>query len=504
MSAESISIAAVFLLYLAGMLAIGVFFFRRTESVSDYFLGDRSLNKWVTSLSAQASDMSGWLLMGLPGAAYVSGLASAWIAIGLAIGTYLNWRLVATRLRVYTAVREDTITLTDYLEYRFRASGKVLRIISAVLILIFFLIYTSSGFVAGGKLFSAVFGFPYTAALIVGAFVVVSYTFLGGFRAVCWTDFVQATLMFFAILLVPITAVVLSGGPAATISSLHASVPHFFEITYLKDGIEGVGLWIAIISSMAWGLGYFGQPHILVRFMAIRSPRDMGGACRIAITWVLISLTGAVLAGIAGRFYLGVDAVIGDPEKVFILTVQQMFPAAIAGVFLAAILAAIMSTADSQLLVTTSAITEDLYKALLRKDASENELVWVGRLTVVGVAIVAVCLALNPDSSVLELVAYAWAGFGAAFGPAILFSLFWRRMTHGGALAGLITGGLTVLIWKQLEGGLFDVYEIVPGFLFSSVAIIIASMAGPRPNAEILDEFTAVADEADRCRTGTV
>ncbi|NIA16463.1 MAG: sodium/proline symporter PutP [Nitrospiraceae bacterium] len=495
--------AAVFLFYLAGMLAIGVFFFRRTESVSDYFLGERSLNKWVAALSAQASDMSGWLLLGLPGAAYVSGLASAWIAIGLAVGTYLNWRLVATRLRIYTAVSEDTITLTDYLEYRFRATGGPLRIISAVFILVFFLIYTSSGFVAGGKLFSAVFGFPYTAALIVGAFVVVSYTFLGGFRAVCWTDFVQATLMFFAILIVPIMAVVLSGGPAAIIASVSAAAPHFFEIAYLKDGLGGIGLWIAIISSMAWGLGYFGQPHILVRFMAIRSPRDIAGARRIAIVWVLVSLAGAVLAGIAGRAYLGPGLAGGDAEKVFILMVQEMLPAVFAGVFLAAILAAIMSTADSQLLVTTSAITEDIYKALVRKNASENELVWVGRLSVVGVAVLAVFLALNPDSSVLELVAYAWAGFGAAFGPAILFSLFWRRMTHGGALAGLVTGGLTVLIWKQLEGGLFDVYEIVPGFLFSAAAIIIVSIAGPPPGAEILDEFTAVADEAARCGTGT-
>jgi len=491
MSAHMLSIVTVFAVYLIVMLAIGMFFYRRTESTSDYFLGDRKLNKWVTALSAQASDMSGWLLMALPGAAYLTGLSSSWIALGLMAGTYLNWRFVAKRLRKYTAVSENILTLSDYLEYRFRDQSHLLRVVSALFILVFFLIYTSSGFVAGAKLFGTVFDFPYKVALITGALVVVSYTFLGGFNAVCWTDFIQGTLMFFALLIVPIVGTIVAGGPVSVVSTLAEADADLFALFRAGDA-AGLAAAIALVSSLAWGLGYFGQPHILVRFMAIRSPDEIRDARRVAMTWVVVSLVAAVAVGMVGRAYLVPGLEGTDSEKVFIVMVDRMCPAIIAGVLLAAVLAAIMSTADSQLLVTTSAITEDFYKALFRKNAGETELVWVGRITVIGVAVVALALALDPQNSVLELVAYAWAGFGAAFGPTIILSLFWKRMTRHGALAGIITGGLTVLIWKHLDGGLFDLYEIVPGFMLSSFAIVIASLISEPPTPEILDEFNLV------------
>ncbi len=489
MSAHRLSIIAVFVFYLLFMLTIGAVFYRRTESVSDYFLGDRKLNKWLTALSAQASDMSGWLLLALPGAAYLSGLSSSWIAIGLLVGTYLNWRFVAQRLRTYTGVSASIITLSDYLEYRFRDRSNLLRVVSALFILIFFLIYTSSGFVAGAKLFSTVFDCQYGTALFIGAFVVVSYTFLGGFNAVCWTDLVQGTLMFFAILIVPIIGTIVTGGPGATISAIAATDADFFALLR-SEHADSLTAAIALVSSLAWGLGYFGQPHILVRFMAIRRPEEIRAARHVAMTWVVLSLAAAVAVGMVGRAYF--TPALEDHETVFLRMVNDMFPSVLAGVLLAAVLAAIMSTADSQLLVTTSAITEDLYRAVFRKDAGETELVWVSRFTVIGVALVALLLAFNYGESVLALVALAWAGFGAAFGPTIILSLFWKRMTRHGALAGIITGGLTVLIWKHLAGGLFDLYEILPGFVISTAAIIIASTFSAPPTTDMLREFGRV------------
>ncbi len=492
MSLNNIGVIAVFFLYLLFMMSVGVIFYRRTANMSDYFLGDRKLNKWVTALSAQASDMSGWLLLGLPGYAYLEGLSAAWIALGLAVGTYLNWRSVARRLRTYTQAAGNSITLSDYFENRFRDKSKILRIVSAVFILIFFLIYTASGFVAGGKLFSTVFEFSYTAALILGVVVVVSYTFLGGFNAVCWTDLFQGTLMFFAIAVVPIVALFSLGGASVTYTELKAIDPHFFDL-FASARAEGLFAGaVAIVSSLAWGLGYFGQPHILARFMAIRSPEEIKNARQIAMIWVAVSLAAAVAVGMVGRACVAPALEGADSEKVFMVMVNELFPPVLAGVLLAAILAAIMSTADSQLLVTTSAITEDIYKAFIRKNASQNELVWLSRLTVIAVAIIAGLVALNPESSVLDLVAYAWAGFGAAFGPAILMSLFWKRMTRQGALAGIIVGGVTVLVWKQLEGGLFELYEIAPGFLFSVIAIVLCSVLSKEPTQEIVNEFDAV------------
>lgn len=494
MAPDGPAILAVFAAYLAGMFWIGLRFYRETEDMADYFLGARKLNVWVASLSAQASDMSGWLLLGLPGAAYAAGLSAGWIALGLAIGTYLNWRFVARRLRDYTETAGDAITLSDYLENRFRDRARGLRVVSAVFILIFFLLYTASGFVAGGKLFSTVFGVDYSFALAVSVIVVVSYTFLGGFNAVCWTDLFQGLLMLCAVVIVPLAAARGLGGAGATWAQLRAIDPALLRPfgVLREQGIFAGGL--ALVSAMAWGLGYFGQPHILARFMAIEAPHQIPAARRIAMTWVLVSLTAAVFVGLVGRAYVpGLEAA-QEQETVFIQLVTALFPSVVAGVLLAAILAAIMSTADSQLLVTTSALTEDLYKGLLRPGAGEFELVWLSRCTVAGVALAAAFLARAPDSSVLDIVAYAWAGFGAAFGPVVVLSLYWRRMTAFGAMAGIVAGGLTVLVWKQQHGGLFDLYEIVPGCCAAAAAIVAGSLLSAPPGEAIRAEFDSVRE----------
>ncbi|RKD30095.1 sodium/proline symporter PutP [Thermohalobacter berrensis] len=490
MTNETVGILITFIVYLVFMLSIGLVFYKKTNNLSDYVLGGRRLNSWVTALSSQASDMSGWLLMGLPGLAYLKGMEALWISIGLAVGTYLNWKIVAKRLRKYTQISGDSITLSVFFENRFRDNTKLLRTISALFILIFFLIYTASQLVAGGKLFSTVFNIPYIHALTIGAVVIILYTFLGGFMAVCWTDFFQGAIMFFAILVVPITCAILIGGYSETIYSLKAINKELLNPFTIVDG--KLIPFISVVSAMAWGLGYFGQPHILSRFMAISSSKQIKKARMIAMIWVVISLGAAVIIGMVGRVYLPQTLKGTASETVFMLMVNETFPALIAGILLAAILAAIMSTADSQLLVTASAITEDFYKSLIRKNAGEKELVWVSRFTVILVSIVAFILALNPNSSVLELVAYAWAGFGAAFGPTIIFSLFWKRMTKYGALGGMIVGGITVLVWKQLQGGIFELYEIVPGFIFSCLAIILISLFDKEPSKEIVEEFEKV------------
>lgn len=481
-------VLAAFVIYLASMMGIGIYYWRKEQSMSDYILGGRRLGAWVTSMSAEASDMSGWMLMGLPGYAYMAGVQAGWIALGLILGTWVNWKFVAKRLRQYTEIANDSLTMPDFFQNRFRDHSQILRIISAVFILIFFLIYTSSGFVAGGKLFSTVFGLPYTTAMVLGAFVVVFYTFLGGFMAVCWTDFVQGVMMFFAILAVPITASFLMGGPMVTAGALSTLNGEMFN-PFTSPGSKAISA-IEIISLMAWGLGYFGQPHILVRFMAIRSSKDIKQATNIAMTWVILSLAAAVLVGMVGRVFLKQPLEGSAVETVFMVMTHEIFSSFFAGLILSAVLAAVMSTASSQLLVTASAVSQDFYKALLHKNAGEKELVWVSRITVVSVSLIAVLLGLDPNNFVLDMVAYAWAGFGAAFGPTLIFSLFWKRMTRNGALAGVVVGGLTVLIWKQLA--LFGLYEIVPGFILSSAAIYITSMLGAPPSQEIQDEFEAV------------
>ncbi len=484
---ENLSVIITFAAYLVFMLAIGSHFYKRNESLSDYLIGDRQLNKWVVSMSAQASDMSGWLLLGLPGYAYLQGMESIWIALGLALGTYLNWRFVARRLRRYTEIADNAITLPDYFANRFHDHNRLLRVLSAVFILIFFLIYTASGFVAGAKLFESVFGLPYYSALVIGVFVIISYTALGGFMAVSWTDFFQGIIMFLAIVTLPVLALQASGGMEVSLHKLEGVGAGFLGPLTTTTG-KPLAL-TAIVSLMAWGLGYFGQPHILTRFMAIRSADDLKPARRIAMTWVLVSLACAVAVGLAGRALLP-DMLEGpESEKIFMVLVDKLTHPLPGGILLAAVLAAIMSTADSQLLVTSSALTEDLYRVIIRPRATDRELVWVSRSTVIGVAVVACIIALKPDSSVLDLVAYAWAGFGATFGPLILMSLYWKRMTRNGAIAGIIGGGATVLVWKQLHGGLFDLYEIVPGFVVSVGCILLFSLLDKKPAEEIRSQF---------------
>lgn len=485
MSGDTLLIAIPFIVYIIGMLFIGLFHYRRTRNLNDYILGSRGLGRWVAALSAQASDMSGWLLLGLPGYAYLAGVEAAWIAIGLVIGTWINWKYVARRLRLFSEIANNAITLPDYFENRFLSENRALRVISALFILIFFTIYTASGFVAGAKLFESVFGLAYHYALIIGMLVIISYTFLGGFLAVCWTDFFQGMIMFAAILIVPITALVQKNG------SLFDHIRNFNPETlnpFTNASGETLGI-LGIVSLMAWGLGYFGQPHILARFMAVKKPSYISHARRIAMIWVILSLTGAVLVGLTAHGVLAENLKPEASETVFMVLVGRLVTPIVAGFLLAAVLAAIMSTADSQLLVASSVIAEDLYSKIFRKNANASSLIWLSRFSVIIIAEIAGIIALNPESSVLDLVAYAWAGFGASFGPLILFSLFWPRMTQTGALSGIISGGLTVLFWKHLSGGIFDLYEIVPGFLVSSLMIVIGSLVDKSPPDTVRRQF---------------
>ena len=458
-----------FVSYILVMVAIGVYFYFKTDNLSDYVLGGRGLNPSVTALSAGASDMSGWLLLGLPGMMYTDGIVGSWIAIGLLIGAYLNWHYVAQPLRVYTQHLNDSITIPDYFSNRFEDKTNLLRVVTAVVILLFYTLYTSSGLVGGAKLFEATFGLDYSMALIIGSVIIVSYTFLGGYNAVSWTDFIQGILMMLALVITPTVVIFELGGVSSAISSI-ASIDESHLSMF--SGASFIG----IVSLMAWGLGYFGQPHILVRFMSIRDEKEMPIAKNISMTWMLISVVGSLSVGFFGLAYVhahGVD--LQDSEKIFISLSQLLFNPWIAGFLLAAILAAIMSTIDSQLLVSSSVLTQDIYHAVFRKQASEKELVWVGRATVILIALIAWALSTNPNSSVLRLVSYAWAGFGAAFGPLIILSLYSANVTRLGAIVGMITGTITVIVWKQLEGGLFDLYELLPGFIFAGLAIIIVS-----------------------------
>ena len=484
------AIIATFILYLIVMLIIGFIAYKKTANSEDYFLGGRNLGPWPTALSAGASDMSGWLLLGVPGLAYASGIEVFWIAGGLLLGTYLNWLFMAKRLRTYTITTQNALTIPEYLSRRFNDSSKVIQTMSALFILLFFLFYTSSGLVASGKLFSTVFLLDYRIAVIVGTVAVVSYTLYGGFLAVSWTDLVQGLLMAAALVLVPVVALGTIDG--RLLSNLHTLNPHLLSL--FTDNTGKPLTAIAIISSVAWGLGYFGQPHILARFKAARSNKSLVTARRIAVVWTAISMTGAILVGLVGVVYFSSSTstvVINDPEKIFMILTNALFHPVVAGILLAAILAAIMSTADSQLLVSSAALAEDFYKQLLRPQASPKEVVLVGRLGVVGIALLALILAFNPNSSVLGLVSYAWAGFGAAFGPILLISLYSKRVTRGGAIAGIITGGAVVVIWKQLSGGIFDIYEILPGIITSAVAIYAISAVTQAPSSITIKEFEA-------------
>ena len=471
------AVTLTFVVYLVVVLAIGITAWRSTADLRDYILGGRRLGRWTTALSAQASDMSGWLLLGLPGYAYLAGLESLWLVAGLLAGTWLNWRFTARRLRIATEAYGDALTLPEYLQRRFADPHGLLRLLGAAVVLLFFTFYTASGLVAGGKLFETVFGLPYTWAVATGAAAVLAYTFIGGFLAVSWTDALQGTLMLVALLLVACFGVVALGGFDGLGAGLAQRNPALLDA--FTDTAGAPLSTLAVLSLLGWGLGYFGQPHILARFMAVRSADELVASRRIAITWVIIALGAATLVGLAGAAWLDPPLVGADAEKVFMAMATALLHPVVAGICLAGILAAVMSTADSQLLVASSAVSEDLYRDLLRKKASPGELLWIGRLAVIVIAIGAFLLALDPDSKVLDLVAYAWAGFGASFGPTILASLYWRRMSLAGAYAGILVGGITVVAWKALSGGIFDLYEIVPGVILSSLAVAVFGRIGP-------------------------
>ena len=477
-----------FVVYISTMVLIGLIAYMRTKNLADYILGGRSLGSFVTALSAGASDMSGWLLMGLPGAVYMSGLSEGWIAIGLIVGAYLNWLFVAGRLRVQTEHNGNALTLPDYFSNRFEDNSRVLRIFSALVILVFFTIYCASGVVAGARLFESTFGLPYGTALWAGAAATIAYTFIGGFLAVSWTDTVQASLMIFALILTPIVVMLATGGVDTSFLAIEAADPSHFDM------LKGAS-FVGVISLMAWGLGYFGQPHILARFMAADSVKSIPKARRIAMAWMILCLGGAVAVGFFGIAYFAAHPQVGgavaeNPERVFIELAKILFNPWIAGILLSAILAAVMSTLSCQLLVCSSALTEDFYKVFVRKNASQLELVWVGRAMVLLVALVAIGLAANPENRVLGLVSYAWAGFGAAFGPLVIFSVLWKGMTRNGALAGMLLGAVTVILWKNFFAWT-GLYEIIPGFILASLGILIFSRIGNGPSAAMHKRFAA-------------
>ena len=486
MSSNTGIIGLTFFAYLVAICWLGWVAYRRTRNASDYFLGGRQLPAWVAALSAGASDTSGWLLIGLPGFAYAAGLEAMWLALGLVIGIGASWVSMGKRLRIYSEQCGDALTLPVYLHRRFHCSHAGLRLVAAIFILLFFLFYVSSGLIAGAKLFNTVFGIPYEWALFLGLAAIISYTLFGGFLAVSWTDVLQGLLITLALIAVP-SMMLMSGLPDHSADLINQRNPAVFSPLTRSDG-QALGL-IAIVSSLGWGFGYFGQPHILARYKAIRSASEVPVATAVALAWSVLVYSGAVAVGILGIAFIA--SPLADSEQVFMVSVQTLFNPWIAGVLLAAILAAIMSTADSQLLVCSSAFTEDIYRGFASGLAPEKAVI-IGRVAVAGFALVAVAIATDPESKVLDVVAYAWAGLGAALGPALLLSLYWQRMNSAGAIAGVIVGGVTVVVWRQLSGGLFDLYELVPGFLLSVLAIVVVSLMTKAPSAAIDAEFSAM------------
>lgn len=479
----NISILISFAIYILGMMFIGFYFYNRTKNISDYVLGGRGLNPVVAALSAGASDMSGWLLLGLPGLMFSIGISGSWIAIGLTIGAFFNWHYIAQPLRIFTEKMDNSITIPGFLANRFKSVN--LRVVSAFVILVFYTLYASSGLVGGAKLFEATFDLDYQTALIVGTVVIVGYTFLGGYNAVSWTDFFQGTLMMLALLVVPMVVINDLGGFSKTVDAIRAINTDYLDIW------TGTTL-IGILSLLAWGLGYFGQPHILVRFMSINRAENVSTAKMVGMTWMIISIIGSLMVGFFGIAYVSAHNInLEDSEKIFITLSELLLNPWIAGFVLAAILAAIMSTIDSQLLVSSSCLTRDIYEKMIKQHASDKELVWIGRATVIAIALIAYLISTNQDSTVLSLVAYAWAGFGAAFGPVIILSLYNKSISAVGAISGMITGAATVLIWKQLEGGIFELYEILPGFILAFIAILVFSKLFPAKK-EIVDTFEKV------------
>ena len=469
-----------FALYLALVTWVGFYFFSKKLNIEEYVLGGKSMGKWVTAISAQASDMSGWLLMGLPGAIYLSGLSEAWIAIGLGLGTILNWKFIAPRLRTYTG-KTDSLTLPHFFEKRFGDPTGLLRILSAIITLFFFTIYAASGLNATAKLFETMFEVPFGWALCVGGLCIIIYTFLGGYLAVCWTDLIQGILMVIAIVAVPLMAYVKSGGMAGIEAAAAA------KNISLSLWPQGERPLLGIISTAAWGLGYCGMPHILARFMSVRKVKDLRPAMWIAVVWVVISLGFAVFVGMVGMAAIP-GLVKPDHEKVFILMARNMFHPLLSGIFLAAILAAIMSTIDSQLLVSASVLTEDLNRKIGRRKLSEKTRLTLGRIGVAVIAVIAMVIAADRDSSILKLVEYAWGGLGAAFGPVVIMSLYSRRTSWQSALLGMCLGSVALVAWERVGMSAY-MYEIVPGFLVNLFAIIIGNKIWPETNEHILREY---------------
>lgn len=500
--------------YLVLVVVIGLYYAKRAnESSENYFIGGRTLGPWITALSAEASDMSGWLLMGLPGVAYFFGLSDAfWTAIGLSIGTYLNWLFVAKRLRHYSKVAGDSITVPDYLSNRFKENKKVIMTIAALFILIFFTVYASSCFVTVGKLFSAIFDLSYHWMMILGALFVLFYTIVGGFLAESASDFLQAVVMIFALVVVFAISVVKGGGVGA-ISENIQNIPGFLEFfgiaqPTLQNGAQvvengkplfsaaGKYGFLTVISTMSWGLGYFGMPQVLIRFMAIRDSQEIKKSRRIAIVWCVISLAAAVLIGLIGRaLYPSELLTQSASESIFIVLSTRLMPPLIAGIVMAGILAATISSSDSYLLIATSAISKNLFQGVLKKDATDKQVMWVSRIIMLLIALVGVLIALDENSIIFKVVSFAWAGFGATFGPIILFSLFWKRTTQSGAIFGMLAGGISVFVWNLLIkplGGVFGIYELLPAFVISGIVIVIASLATPKPSDDIIKDFEHV------------
>ena len=446
-------------------------------------IGGRGLGPLVTALSAGASDMSGWMLMGLPGAVYLTGISNIWIGIGLTVGAYFNYLLLAPRFRVYTEIANDSMTIPDYLENRFKDKSNILRLVSGIVILVFFILYVSSGLVAGGKLFVDTYKLTYTMGVVVTLSVVVLYTYYGGFLAVSLTDFFQGTLMFICLITVPVVAYMNIGvDPGTFVNKVKAIDPKLFDI------FRGTSI-ASIISLLAWGLGYFGQPHIIVRFMAIKSAKELKSARRIGIGWMAIGLLGAVVSGIIGLVYFTEhNTPLSDPETVFLRLGDILFHPFITGIILSAVLAAIMSTISSQLLVCSSSITKDFYLAFFNKEASEKQQMVIGKLAVLVIAAFATVLAYLPNKTILDIVGQAWAGFGSSFGPVLLLSLYWKRMTKWGALSGMIVGGITVLLWIVLGLSSF-LYEMIPGFSLSLLSVIIVSLLTKKPDSDVSNQF---------------
>ena len=522
MDSSTLAKIIAFVLYLGFMVYIGLRSASKNTNASDFFLGGRKVGPWVTALSAEASDSSAWLLMGLPGLCYLGGIKETfWTAMGLVIGTYLNWLIVAKPLRKCSIAFGDSITIPEFFQNRFKDKTHILSVLCVIFIVFFFTIYTASGFVACAKLFNSVFGLPYHAGLAIGLVVILCYTITGGYTAVCSTDFVQGALIFCAFVLSGAVAVIALGGPAEAISAVQsfdarAVAGEFGEKMKAAFAANSSYSGMSIVSALAWGLGYFGMPHIIVRFMGIRSNGEIKKARRIGTVWMVVSYIGTFLIGTLGTSFLlrhgillgtgGENVVVegishfGDAETVFSETMQSMYPAFIAGIFLCAILAASMSTADSQLLAASSAVSRDIYKGLLKKNASEKEVLNIGRFVVFLIALVALLLSLNPNSSVFGLVSYAWAGFGATFGPLVLLALYWKGATAKGAITGMILGGIAVVVWHQIPGSvspIFGLYEILPGFIVCLVSAVVVSLLDKNKDAEMLAEFESYKKMAD-------